>query len=185
MTDDAIVQAAAEALTYTAPNGELVLGWPDLRCEVSEWEREQLARAVLAVVDPLIRADQREKDAALIEAHGVQALRYEAAHGHDLRLALRRTACLVRMADQAPPGLSALFPYYGQADLCPDGPHRGPEGPNEDITQCAGCGSVTYVMRPPGETFGDHLPDCALPISHESYCQPGGSGHPRAEKIRG
>lgn len=98
MTDDAIVQAAAEALTYTAPNGELVLGWPDLRCEVSEWEREQLARAVLTAVEPLIRADQREKDAALIEG--------EAARGPGWATTGRSVARLVHEGTEPTPATS-------------------------------------------------------------------------------
>lgn len=68
---------------------------------------------------------------------------------------------------------------------CPLGPHRFPEGPNEDIGQCPECWAPTFEMRPENETYGDHLPDCSLPRRHESYCQPGGPGHPRAEIIRG
>ena len=63
--------------------------------------------------------------------------------------------------------------------------HRGPEGPNEDLGACPDCWSISYALRPEGETFGYHLPDCSLPERHESYCEPGGSGHPRAQKIRG
>lgn len=65
------------------------------------------------------------------------------------------------------------------------GPHRPPEGPNEDVAVCYECLSVSYVMRPENETFGAHLPDCSLPIRHEKGCIGGGSGHPRAEIIRG
>lgn len=70
---------------------------------------------------------------------------------------------------------------------CPkfNGEHRGPQGPNEDMAQCGYCGVPTYSKRPPGETYGNHLDDCSLPIDHESYCEPGGSGHPPAERIRG
>lgn len=68
---------------------------------------------------------------------------------------------------------------------CPDKPHRGPEGPNEDIGQCQKCGSPCYRMRPAGEEFGGHAPDCSLPQRHESYCQPGGDGHPAPEVMRG
>lgn len=70
-------------------------------------------------------------------------------------------------------------------DNCPDAPHRGPEGPNEDVAQCGRCGSLTFAMRPPNETFGNHLLDCSLPRNHPSYCQPGGQGHSPAEVIRG
>ena len=79
--------------------------------------------------------------------------------------------------------MNALWSYPPK--LCPAGPHRGPEGPNEDIAQCGHCGLPTWAKRPAGETFGDHLPDCSLPIDHESYCHGGGSGHPRAAVIRG
>jgi hypothetical protein len=68
---------------------------------------------------------------------------------------------------------------------CADGPHRGPEGPNEDISQCGTCWAPSHALRPAGETFGRHQPDCSLPLRHESYCAPGGSGHPDAKVIRG
>lgn len=68
---------------------------------------------------------------------------------------------------------------------CPDGPHRGPEGPNEDLSQCLRCLSPSWSMRPEGEEFGRHLVDCSLPRRHESVCKPGGSGHPDAEVSRG
>lgn len=68
---------------------------------------------------------------------------------------------------------------------CPLGPHRGPQGPNEDIAQCPVCWTPTHSRRPAGETFGDHLIDCSLPVDHPSYCQPGGDGHPSADVIRG
>lgn len=70
-------------------------------------------------------------------------------------------------------------------DECPDGPHRLPAGPNEDIAQCRRCWSPTWELRPEGETYGWHLADCSLPLRHESYCQPGGVGHPPAAVIRG
>jgi hypothetical protein len=68
---------------------------------------------------------------------------------------------------------------------CPLGPHRGPQGPNEDIAQCYYCGMPTYALRPWGETFGHHADDCSLPIWHKSYCVGGGEGHPEAPVIRG
>lgn len=79
--------------------------------------------------------------------------------------------------------LRAHVPSDGIPLMC--GPHRGPEGPNEDLSVCPTCGSPTYELRPDGETYGDHLPDCSLPRRHQSYCQPGGEGHPTAPKIRG
>lgn len=78
---------------------------------------------------------------------------------------------------------SWLFPYCAQH--CPDGPHRGPQGPNEDLAQCRHCGSPTWALRPAGETYGTHLADCSLPIDHSGYCAPGGHGHPQAATIRG
>lgn len=80
-------------------------------------------------------------------------------------------------------GFSLLFPHYGGP--CPDGPHRGPQGPNEDLAQCGKCGMVSFGMRPSNETFGEHLDDCSLDIHHPSYCAPGGKGHHRAARIRG
>lgn len=69
---------------------------------------------------------------------------------------------------------------------CPDrDKHRVPEGPNEDWGMCRLCHAHTFEMRPEGETYGDHLPDCSLPRRHESYRVGGGAGHPRAPKIRG
>lgn len=82
--------------------------------------------------------------------------------------------------------LSNIFSFFkfSPAD-CPHAPHRGPEGPNEDLAQCFACGMPSYSMRPWGETIGHHLPDCALPVWHPSFCEPGGDGHPPAPKIRG
>lgn len=65
--------------------------------------------------------------------------------------------------------------------------HRGPEGPNEDMASCPKCWGLTWAMRPDGESFGWHLADCSLPLRHESYCRPGGDGHPIPDgwKLRG
>lgn len=68
---------------------------------------------------------------------------------------------------------------------CPYTPHRGPQGPNEDIAVCGSCGSLSYALRPAGETFGTHLADCSLPVRHEGHCQPGGAGHAVAPTVRG
>ena len=70
-------------------------------------------------------------------------------------------------------------------DDCPDGPHRGPEGPNEDLMQCRRCWGLSHSKRPAGEEFGGHLPDCSLPRDHESYCVGGGNGHPAPRVVRG
>lgn len=70
-------------------------------------------------------------------------------------------------------------------DNCPNGPHRYPQGPNEDLATCPLCWSISYEMRPVGETYGEHIADCSLDIHHESYCKPGGGGHPKAPVIRG
>lgn len=64
-------------------------------------------------------------------------------------------------------------------------PHRGPQGPNEDIGQCPVCWSITAALRPENETFGLHLPDCSLERRHRGYCVGGGKGHEPAEVIRG
>jgi hypothetical protein len=74
---------------------------------------------------------------------------------------------------------------FTHRETCPYGPHRGPQGPNEDLSVCRVCWSPSWEMRPEGQTFGHHLPDCSLPLRHESYCEPGGEGHPPAELIRG
>jgi len=68
---------------------------------------------------------------------------------------------------------------------CPDAPHRGPRGPNEDISQCHRCLMPMWSMRPDREEFGGHLADCSLPRRHESYCQGGGAGHPEPGLLRG
>lgn len=75
--------------------------------------------------------------------------------------------------------------YLGRRDECPEGPHRGPQGPNEDIAQCGRCLSISHSLRPASETFGYHLADCSLPVRHEGYCVGGGSGHEPAATIRG
>ena len=67
---------------------------------------------------------------------------------------------------------------HGDTPCCSLGPHRRPEGPCEDVAVCPECYSLTFAMRPPGECFGHHAPDCSLPERHESYCKPGGAGHP-------
>lgn len=68
---------------------------------------------------------------------------------------------------------------------CSYGPHRVPQGPNEDVAVCYACGGVSWTLRPVGETFGTHFPDCALPVRHEGQCEHGGTGHPEAPRIRG
>lgn len=75
--------------------------------------------------------------------------------------------------------------FQHHPENCPDAPHRGPQGPNEDLSQCSSCGMPSWCKRPAGETYGLHASDCSLPIDHESYCQPGGSGHPPPKKVRG
>lgn len=82
--------------------------------------------------------------------------------------------------------MSSFFssPFVSYRD-CPHGPHRGPQGPNEDVAQCGVCWSLSYEMRPEGEEYGGHRDDCSLPQRHESYCKPGGSGHPPPRIKRG
>lgn len=50
---------------------------------------------------------------------------------------------------------TASIPAYTR-DTCPRAPHRGPEGPNEDVSQCPLCWSLSWELRPEGETFGEH-----------------------------
>lgn len=78
-----------------------------------------------------------------------------------------------------------LGPTCSPPEDCSSRSHRWPEGPNEDVGVCPHCWMGTWEMRPDGETYGDHLPDCSLPRRHESHCVPGGQGHPRAATIRG
>lgn len=75
--------------------------------------------------------------------------------------------------------------YIDTRENCPRQPHRGPQGPNEDLGQCPLCLSISYSMRPEGETYGLHLEDCSLPVGHESNCQPGGAGHLVGSHVRG
>jgi hypothetical protein len=70
-------------------------------------------------------------------------------------------------------------------DQCPDGPHRGPQGPNEDLAQCFSCLMPSWMLRPEGQEYGRHLADCSLPRRHESWCVGGGDGHPDAPVQRG
>ena len=68
---------------------------------------------------------------------------------------------------------------------CPDSPHRGPQGPNEDLAQCPTCLAPSWAMRPDGEVIGLHLDDCSLLNRHEGHCVGGGEGHPPADVVRG
>ena len=80
--------------------------------------------------------------------------------------------------------MTTVFWNYQQDD-CPDrNKHREPRGPCEDISQCGLCGAITFALRPEGETYGFHEPDCSLPLLHENFCVGGGSGHPPG-KVRG
>lgn len=65
--------------------------------------------------------------------------------------------------------------------------HSGPAGPNEDIASCPTCWGPMGVLRPDGESFGWHIPDCSLEMRHRGYCIGGGTGHviPDGWKIRG
>jgi len=76
-----------------------------------------------------------------------------------------------------------LGTHLGQS--CPKGPHRGPEGPNEDLATCPRCGRMSWALRPEGETLGLHADDCSLPRRHEGHCTHGGSGHAPAALVRG
>jgi hypothetical protein len=68
---------------------------------------------------------------------------------------------------------------------CPNGPHRGPEGPNEDLGQCPICLAPSHSMRTEGEEYGGPIADCSLERRHEGRCKPGGEGHPPPAVVRG
>lgn len=106
-------------------------------------------------------------------------------------------AYMDRLKDD-PEHVARAAEFWAALDALPDVPdpidpalctevHREPKGPNEDLAQCPVCWSITFAMRPEGETFGWHADDCALPMRHQGYCQHGGTGHiiPANEKIRG
>lgn len=95
----------------------------------------------------------------------------------------RRTAIDSLFANADPVG--SLIPTIPAAECSQL--HRGPQGPNEDLAQCSACWCPTFALRPDGQSFGWHLDDCALPLRHEGYCQPGGPGHvmPAGWKLRG
>lgn len=76
-------------------------------------------------------------------------------------------------------------PEHPGSSPCPHGPHRGPQGPNEDLSQCSRCWAPSWSLRPPGETIGLHAADCSLPERHERECVGGGHGHPPAKVVRG
>lgn len=80
--------------------------------------------------------------------------------------------------------MSWLFPK--EPEEC-EYEHRGPQGPNEDISVCNQCGMPTFSRRPVGESFGWHIADCSLPMRHLGYCVGGGEGHvkPKGERFRG
>lgn len=69
-------------------------------------------------------------------------------------------------------------------DVCAGLPRRLPEGPCEDVGQCQKCRRLMPVLRPDGECYGHHAPDCSLPERHYGICVGGGSGH-RTTKLRG
>lgn len=75
--------------------------------------------------------------------------------------------------------------FRDRPDQCPEGPHRGPQGPCEDLSQCGRCWMPSFALRPAGETFGEHADDCSLPAVHEGWCVGGGSGHPPSRLVRG
>lgn len=77
------------------------------------------------------------------------------------------------------------FDFWMSGEPCPLGPHRPPQGPNEDLAQCYKCGSISYSRRPEGEEYLGHIPDCSLPVDHLGYCKPGGKGHPAPKTRRG
>ena len=56
----------------------------------------------------------------------------------------------------------------------PHRPHKndGPQGPNEDVGQCPRCLAIIGRLRPEGDTFGGHTPDCSLPFRHTGFCEP-------------
>ena len=97
---------------------------------------------------------------------------------------MRVTECQRSICDcfETPVGAIAIEVAAGVRQC---GPHRSPQGPNEDLAQCSTCWAPTFVMRPENEQFGLHADDCSLPRRHEGYCQPGGSGHPVPAIVRG
>lgn len=103
----------------------------------------------------------------------------------DARITEEGKARIERFFAEAPEPDPAWGTYMDRPDECPNGPHRPPEGPCEDIGQCQLCLSMSFSMRPPGECYGEHAPDCSLPERHESYCVGGGQGHSKAEVLRG
>ncbi|MCE3550713.1 hypothetical protein LWC33_04490 [Pseudonocardia sp. RS11V-5] len=46
------------------------------------------------------------------------------------------------------------------AGECPHGPHRGPQGPDEDLSQCPQCWSASWTFRAEGDSSGEYLPYC-------------------------
>lgn len=79
----------------------------------------------------------------------------------------------------------SFWSYADKPDECPKAPHRPPEGPNEELSQCMLCSAISFTRRPAGEEYYGHIADCSLPRDHLSYCKPGGAGHPKPEKRRG
>lgn len=75
--------------------------------------------------------------------------------------------------------------HLADPSACPDGPHRGPQGPNEDLAQCPRCMAPSYGRRNSTEQYGLHLKDCSLPRLHGGRCVGGGDGHAPASLVRG
>lgn len=73
-------------------------------------------------------------------------------------------------------------------DNCPSRDRHGvPMGPNEDLGQCGICHMPIAVLRPYGDSFGWHTPDCSLRMLHAGRCVGGGRGHevPEGWVVRG
>ena len=79
----------------------------------------------------------------------------------------------------------SFLDHFQDPATCPDGPHRGPQGPNEDLSQCGRCLTPSWSMRPENEQIGLHADDCSLPRRHEGYCIGGGEGHAPTDVVRG
>jgi hypothetical protein len=121
------------------------------------------------------------KSVAAMLAH----IRDHRAAGHHIPDFVDQALIDDREAYEPPEWIIHLYETMQKFATPCEGNHRGPQGPNEDLSVCSYCHMPSYSMRPWGETIGTHKADCSLPIWHEGYCVGGGAGHPEAPRIRG
>lgn len=157
-------------------------GWPDLHHRGAQWTLAHHPHGPTPQDLTYLRDALQAVTEVADTAAGTPGNNPAAGALHDVATQLHRILLTARIASLPGPNVLDCFT---NPDQCPEQPHREPQGPNEDIAQCGRCGAPTWSLRPDGEEFGGHLPDCSLPRRHTGYCTPGGNGHPEPRVRRG